>query len=396
MKKVYIFAISLITFMILAGCSDDPDIFPDNSGKKIYSGDMLTVNYMGNQMLGKSITFEQNGQNASLTLFSQIGLALLPDSGIATTIDGPGIIPGDKTLVLDIDLHRKGDKYTFSGHKEATFCSFNYFGKIDSNHLTIDISDVLMKNTALQNTSWTPLPYLPGKEPVAMPLSTPLSMTWSSAADVSLPEGNLMKTQQIADILLYTPIFFDKATGENASIAELLARSLKSVSFSSPSGCEIMLNQNNGAELTLNQSDLQYVVPKDGSLLLYVNPEGIAKQILNSTRAVEISSTTMLQAIETLLYAVRQNLSDGFIFTYALSADSLQISLPSEITIPAVKAFLTKLLSDDKILETILNGLSKDPALAEYIPVFKVLAAQLPNILEQTSEMTLTLSLKPL
>lgn len=136
---------------------------PEMEADKTYSGPALTVNYCGEKMIGKSVSVSRQGDKAAITLFSTISLTALPSGGVTTTVDGPGIIPGDVKTILLTPISVSKGKYTFSGSESSTFCSYRYAGSFDADRLTLDISDVTLKDLALSENSWTPVKYIPAQ-----------------------------------------------------------------------------------------------------------------------------------------------------------------------------------------------------------------------------------------
>ncbi|MBD5217796.1 MAG: DUF4925 domain-containing protein [Bacteroidales bacterium] len=381
---------------IFTACSDDKNDAPALSAEKVYSGKSLDLEYSGEEMDGKSVKVTRNGETATLTLYSTLDLAAVPGAGIINSVQGPGVIPGEPNAMLQVNLVASGGKYTFSGTQEGTYCSYSYSGRLDDSSLSLDIDNVVLKDKTLADTEWTPQPYIPSTQGLGAPLSSPLSLTWTSSEAIDLGNGMELDTQQVADMLANVPLIYDKATGENASLAQLIARYVKSISFGADGNVSAIYNTVEGGNRldteTTPVNTLQYVLPGSNRLLLFVDFRSIITDILDETRA-QVSTSTLLSTIESLLNVVQPQLSQGFPFAYSSDGSKMTLSLPQEVATPAVKQIISSLLSDKEVAQALLQKIADNPAAAEYLPVIQNVIASLPKVVEATGSITLTLNL---
>lgn len=381
---------------IFTACSDDKNDAPALSAEKVYSGKSLDLEYSGEEMDGKSVKVTRNGETATLTLYSTLDLAAVPGAGIINSVQGPGVIPGEPNAMLQVNLVASGGKYTFSGTQEGTYCTYSYSGRLDESSLSLDIDNVVLKDKTLADTEWTPQPYIPSTQGLGTPLSSPFSLTWTSSEAIDLGNGMELDTQQVADMLANVPLIYDKATGENASLAQLIARYVKSISFGADGNVSAIYNTVEGGNRldteTTPENTLQYVLPGSNRLLLFVDFRSIITDILDETRA-QVSTSTLLSTIESLLNVVQPQLSQGFPFAYSSDGSKMTLSLPQEVATPAVKQIISSLLSDKEVAQALLQKIAENPAAAEYLPVIQNIIASLPKVVEATGSITLTLNL---
>lgn len=395
MKTPEILALMALSFGIfLPSCSDDNNESPEPEAVKVYSGKSLELEFSGEDMDGKSVKFMPDGNTATLTLYSTLNLAAVPGAGIINSVQGPGVIPGEPEAMIVVDLVRKGDGYTFSGSHEGTYCSYSYSGHVNDSKMELDIDNVQLKDKTLAGTKWGPQPLISNSQGVLV--SSPLSLTWTSTADIDLGDGLVVSAQQIADMLVTTPLFTDKATGENTSLAGLITKYVESISFGADGSVMAQYKTLEGGNRLENEetpdNTLQYVLPSSDEMLLFVDVRTLVSDILDDTRA-QVSTSTLLSTLESVLNVVQPQLAHGFPFNYSVDGDKMTLSLPAEITTPMVKQALTTLLGDQNVAEALLDKLAKDPQLQPLMPIIRGVMQQLPKVLEASSQISLTLNL---
>ena len=138
----YLFAV-ICSVSLFTSCSDDDDdkvvcpvsetTFTDKSG--------LQLTYSDAPMLGKTVQFVPQGDKAVLTLsgapleLSGLQRNEMPAlGGLATA----GVVPGELTTTLNVDLKIEGDKVSFEGTDEKEGRVLTYKGEATQSGLQLD------------------------------------------------------------------------------------------------------------------------------------------------------------------------------------------------------------------------------------------------------------------
>ena len=133
MKKISTLLISgIVCFTgLTTSCSEDypgpdPVDVTANYSNKHLGRSNLTLNYSGEELLGKSIDFSTvKGEYANITLYD--------------------ILPGEEVVSLsNVPLTGTDNEYTFAGDATGTNTNiqFHYDGKVEKGHLTFNLTDI--------------------------------------------------------------------------------------------------------------------------------------------------------------------------------------------------------------------------------------------------------------
>lgn len=260
MKKnlfYYLFAV-ICSVSLFTSCSDDDDekvvcpvgetTFTDKSG--------LQLTYSSAPMLGKMVQFVPQGNKAVLTLsgapLDLSGLqrdAMSAPSGLTTA----GVVPGELTTTLNVDLKIEGDKVSFEGTDKKEGRVLTYKGEATPSGMKLDVN-VTMPTMGLAGTSWN-LASLDKEEPTA-----PLHIVWKENHDEVEMEGILKL------MISMIPV-------ENSTIPQLLDGVLKKVTFL-PDGniqAEYKDNPTDEAFKTSPLNLAMYSMDGDNKIRVYLN-----------------------------------------------------------------------------------------------------------------------------
>lgn len=164
MKKnvlIYMFA-ALLAGATVTSCSNDDEpekvvcpvestTFSDTNG--------LVLTYSGQPMIGKQVQFtpnQEDGSKATLTLSgASVEMPSMPMGREVSNnpIAAPGVIPGETTTTIAVDLTIEGDKVTFKGIDEKNGRKLTYTGEVTSGSMKLDLQ-VEMPQNALSGTTW--------------------------------------------------------------------------------------------------------------------------------------------------------------------------------------------------------------------------------------------------
>ena len=180
MKKnlFYLFAL-ICSVSLFISCSDDDEIKSPVAETTFTEANGLTLTYSGQPMIGKQVQFTPQGNKAVITL-SGTGMDL---SGLVRSTNqssgSTGVIPGQTTTTLNVDLNIAGDKVTFEGTSDQNGYTIAYKGEAANNSMKLDLNVTMPKN-ALTGTSWNLIP-LSSKD-----ATVPLHIVWKSTHAVQM------------------------------------------------------------------------------------------------------------------------------------------------------------------------------------------------------------------
>ena len=151
---------ALLAGAVVTSCSnDDPEkvvcpiettTFNDANG--------LALTYSGQPMLGKQVVFTPNATDGSKATLVLSGTAVsMPVSFIraeaGSGMQAAGVIPGETSTTLEVNLVVEGDKVTFEGVDEKDGRKITYKGEATSGDMKLDLQ-VVMPENALTGTTW--------------------------------------------------------------------------------------------------------------------------------------------------------------------------------------------------------------------------------------------------
>lgn len=158
-------------------CPIETTTFSDANG--------LILTYSGQSMLGKQVVFTPNGTDGSKATLVLSGAAVnmpvsMSRADAGTAIPAPGVIPGETTTTLEVNLVVEGDKVTFEGIDEKDGCKITYKGEATSGEMKLDLQ-VVMPQNALTETTWKLA------ENATDPIS-PFHVVWDTEHEIQMGE----------------------------------------------------------------------------------------------------------------------------------------------------------------------------------------------------------------
>lgn len=379
----------LCALTFTTACSDDDDPQPEVpvllQGSREYTGETLRLAYGESPLLGKSVKFSTNdGKTGELYMQGVFDMDIIRDlikgpeskADLPAVFLAPGVVPGELSTTLNVDLVQDGGKYTFEGTDSRGGRELKYAGTVDSASMTLAL-EVVMPDNPLVGT-WNLVPVVEGA-PGAANQSQPLTMVWKSEVplkvdfhwiDANMPEGTIMELPTDALVTMLSGAF---ASPE-------LAKVLESVTFRKDGNITASYKENGKAEEWLDSpvNLAQYYV-KGGKAFVQLNVDNI----IAAAKAGKTKASTKA-GLADVVVNMATLLSQGVPVGYALDGDALSFTVDDGLILP-----LLSILTDKTILEMLLPNIPE-----EYKGAAEGVLGQLPAIIEKTDEMSVSLHLQ--
>lgn len=359
---------------VLTSCSNDDDssvVSPITQTKTYADASGLTLTYSGAPMLGKQVVFTPDANDitkATLTLSGAQTTSPLSDnaSGLATA----GVIPGEVSTTIDVDLTIKNDTVTFAGEENRGGYTLKYQGSATDASLNLALN-VTFVETAWTNTSWQLLP--PGNLFSGDPMQ-PIHIVWDAEPFDFMGSPNEIQSL-ITLVISMTQI-------EGNTIPKMLCEVLKKVTFLSDGNVQAEYKDSlNATECKTSPLNLAtYTVPEPNKIRLFLNPAQIAATASGKSRA------GMTDVLSQLMAAVTPMLSEGILITLEKDEEGvLKAYLDTETLLPILK-IVAPLFEDEAAVEQILSMLKAQAGeMAGMVDVFlKPILVAMPQIIGST------------
>ena len=348
---------------VLTSCSSDDDssvVSPITQTKTYADASGLTLTYSGAPMLGKQVVFTPDANDitkATLTLSGAQTTSPLSDnaSGLATA----GVIPGEVSTTIDVDLTIKNDTVTFAGEENRGGYTLKYQGSATDASLNLALN-VTFVETAWTNTSWQLLPA--SESSFSGDPMQPIHVVWD--AD---PFDFMGSPNEIQSLI---------------TIPKMLCEVLKKVTFLSDGNVQAEYKDSlNATEWKTSPLNLAtYTVPEPNKIRLFLNPAQIAATASGKSRA------GMTDVLSQLMAAVTPMLSEGILITLEKDEEGvLKAYLDTETLLPILK-IVAPLFEDEAAVEQILSMLKAQAGeMAGVVDVFlKPILVAMPQIIGST------------
>lgn len=359
---------------VLTSCSNDDDssvVSPITQTKTYADASGLTLTYSGAPMLGKQVVFTPDANDitkATLTLSGAQTTSPLSDnaSGLATA----GVIPGEVSTTIDVDLTIKNDTVTFAGEENRGGYTLKYQGSATDASLNLALN-VTFVETAWTNTSWQLLP--PGNLFSGDPMQ-PIHVVWDAEPFDFMGSPNEIQSL-ITLVISMTQI-------EGNTIPKMLCEVLNKVTFLSDGNVQAEYKDSlNATEWKTSPLNLAtYTVPEPNKIRLFLNPAQIAATASGKSRA------GMTDVLSQLMAAVTPMLSEGILITLEKDEEGvLKAYLDTETLLPILK-IVAPLFEDEAAVEQILSMLKAQAGeMAGMVDVFlKPILVAMPQIIGST------------
>ena len=398
MKKNLFYAFALIGSMSLfTACSDD-----DNKGgvNKELLEELNTTFTTGNEsasfaltysdasMVGKTATFNSaDGKTATIVL---AGTTM---SLLGTDLVNPGVVPGETSTTLNVNLTPVGETgFAFEGTDEANDRTLTYKGTIEKGKLSMDV-DVVFADNDLTGT-WNLYPYVPYADVM------PAHIVWQSSVPfkVSFISGTEPTEIQPEWFLNMVAALDLIPAGETKmTLNKSLASLLKSISFGKDGN--IIASYSDAANMTSpvwqeSSSNMIHYVVKNGKLYAYLNIDaimGAASGQKSTTKALDLAS--ILQVVLSKLPELAPMLTEGIPLGYTIAEDGmLSVYIDKDGLGAILIDVMIELMQSEDLKNALLEFISSNPGFSMFAGMINDVLAQFPETAAATSTLELGLN----
>lgn len=379
MKKslfIYMFAAALAGGMITS-CSnnDDPNVevcpiekttFTDLSG--------LTLTYSGQPMLGKQVEFTPDATDATKAVITLSGAPLNLSRENVSTPTTAGVIPGEKTTVINVNLEINNDEVSFEGVDEKDGRKITYKGNVSKGGMTLDLT-VEMPQNEYAGTTWK----------LIAPEKNPILIKWE-ADEFPFANGKWDIQSALNLIIAMTQI-------EGQTIPQMLCGILGEISFL-PDGNIQAKYKNSLTDADWSTSPLNiatYTVNSDKKLILYINPA----QIIAMNGGAE-GSSNIIMTVFGMIPSLQSMLTDGI--PLGVSKDEngvMSVYLEEEVLLPILQT-VKPLLENEDTINMIMEMIKKSAgSMADLAEAFlRPVLVAFPDIIDTTKDMEIGIKLE--
>lgn len=380
MKKRLLFCLmaGLACGGFFTSCSDDDDPTTDEVvicpiAQTTYTdASGLVLTYSGQPVLGKQVVFApdaNDGSKATLTISGVLDLSsltgMMAGRQDASAIGVPGVIPGQVTTTIPVDLTVSGDEVSFEGTTDQDGCTIAYEGSASEGGLTLNLN-VTMPANDLTGATWT----ISGEAPI--------HFVWESDKQISIVPGMLdMPIGDIINLALSFP-FLGEQTVNGA-----LTQVFHSVTFGTDGNITAEYKKNmTDAEWATSPLNVAQYTANSGSLRLFLNPSMIIANIQNAG----LSRSTTSDILANLMPVVLPMLSQGVPMKYVIEDNNMKVYLGTDVLLPLLEA-LAPMFQDEAFLQQIMDMVANDPTMGAMAGMVGPVLEQLPDVIAGTTNM---------
>lgn len=374
MKRNFLYLFTVLctlSFFTACGDDDDPKV-PENvlDVNAAYSGDKLALKYGDSDLLGKEVTFAtEDGKTATITMKGNLDIQALIAQLTKESQEiftAPGVIPGEvKTTLSNVQLTLSGDKYTFEGeYTGASGVKATYSGEVQKDKLTMNVKATMPSNDLLGTWKLAPI------APTAQPASMPIVLNWESTTPVKFEEpvmGIIPAGEYPINTLLSMLNSF--------LVSPKLAGALQSITYQEDGNIVASYKKAGAADWANSPINLAQYYVANGKIYVQLNISQILA-LVQSTKADASDWSTIIAQF--LPY-----LSNGVPLDYTVANGAAQITANKDLLLPVLG-----LLSNEMIGGKIISAVPENMQ-----PLVTGVMAQLPAILESTTDVNATLYL---
>lgn len=406
-KNLIYFSLAFAAMAMATSCSDDDPASGSGLASKTYSQETLALTYNGEPLVGKTASFNVTSSgNAEITLAGENldlseYLGELPAlSGVPTTIQTCGALPGSASFTLPVKLSGSETECSFSGSSESEYCTFSYEGTVTGETMTLDLKDVKLKDTTMADAtvsltgSWT----VPAFD---YNFYNDLRVNWVSEKGIELfgPGYETPVASVVGLALMMMPVY------DNMGLGDALPALLKEVTFGEDGNirAKYVDTKSESKETVSSPANIaQYIVAGD-KILIYLNPQAVIVNTLKNTRGEDLS-----EVVKTLLSAILPMATNGIPLNYGAAIsnpddngkvsyfdypETMSVYLGTETLKPLLSAIMP-LLQDDNMKKAIIEMATLTPGYEEMGGMLEIILNALPEVVEKSSVIEIGINLK--
>lgn len=416
MKKTLALLLAAVSMTAMfSSCSEDSPA-PAGSAleaKTYTETEGLSLTSDGTAATGQSVTFTPTDKaTATLTIKGEnldiaglIPMAVSKENA-GMVIPTSSIIPGSPEVTFDVQLIGEEDNASFAGVSETDYCTFAYSGKVSAEALSLNLSDITLKNISMAGTFKT--------HAFEDNFFNVCHVEWVSEKGIELFPGFAMPVKDIVRMALALPLIPIDEEGNNASVAGLLPQVLKSVTFGKDGSVTAVYAESDGkgnfTEREAPKGLARYVVKDDNTILLFLDPKSIVantigKSARGASRALDfgaIIDNLMKQVVPMAVNGIPvhhgprikgEEYQDGtYVPVYDTDPNAMCFYLGTETLLPILK-MAVPVLTDPEVINLIMGAVSQDPSMKDMADLLKSVLNSLPSAIETTSKVEVGINL---
>lgn len=420
MKKKFTYLCAMAgALCMFTACSDDDKLPGESLETKTYTeADGLTMNLDGEAVTGQVVTFTPNADSkgsisiagAPLDISAIMG-GMTPAAYDAATqpvmaFPTSSVIPGSATVTFPVNLVGDADNCTFAGTSATDYCTFAYDGNVTNETMTLNISDVKLKNISLVGTYKLPDVYVPSEwfegEFELAPFNV-VRAIWNAEKGLPMSPDYEMPASSLLGVVFAMPVI-DVGTEADVTIPEALYNVLKTVTFCEDGNITaeyVDVENLTGTAVKSPKGLARYVVVDDNTIRVFLDPAAIIRATManesKSSRALDINSL-----IEGLMTNVVPMLANGVPVHYGQAYTDVvgtvneneavrSFYLGTETLLPILK-LAVPVLQDEETVNSIVESIAKDDEASAQM--LRGMLASLPDIINTTTTLEIGINLE--
>lgn len=404
--KLKFLPLLFLSIFALVSCSDDDDdpIVSPVEIEKHFKGTELDLTVSGNKVIGKDVMFTPDASDPTLATLTFLGERFDVDAamngaraGEAAGYTTSSVFAGETEVKLPITMTVTGDLGTFEGKGESQYYTYDYKGNVLSSQLSIELSNVVLKNTKLAGTSWTLEPI--GRNKWGNIETVPIIFQWNSEKNLEIElfgsKTEYSMTQILA--LVMSIGIIPAEDGKKITIPEMLEMMLQGVQFENDGNLIASYFDRKTMQPKTSPKGLaNYVVINDNKMKLILNPFAIAADAAANKGNEDKEPSQMAEIMSGLtpmildaLNADKQ-LSEGIDINYSIENDKLLVNIDETLLLPLLKTFAPMLQNPD-LINTIVEKIKQNPEMAPMAPMLESVLKQFPEVINTTTKIELGL-----
>lgn len=401
MKKILsAFGMAFLLVSLTACSDDDADKQAVYESKTFTDATGLTLTVNDQPMIGKTVAFTTSDADATkgtITLSSTFDLSAIPGITLpgVQTIEGPGVIPGSKSLKLDIDLnYDDSSKAQFSGSESTEYCTFNYNGTVNNDALVLNITNLELKNKRLVG-QWVPVPVRTDddfdSDTYGQLIESPIHVVWESNSKLNFL-GSELPIADLLKLVMIMPLLDDNTK----NLPQALESVLKQVEFMNDGNIiasYVDVEAENGAVSKSPFNMAQYVVTGDNTMRFFLNPQAViaadGEESRVATRDLDINN--LLGNVMTQLVPM---MADGVPMRYEFPTSTTPvIYLDTEVLLPLLKQ-VSPLLRDEALVNQLVELVKQNESMGFIADSLPAMMASMADVIDNTTKIQIGLNFK--
>lgn len=390
MKKhllIYFIAALFLTFAATSCSEDKNDTHCPIEATEFNSTNGLTITYSGQPLSGKQAKFipsPNDGSKAQIILSGMPVQVAAGNAGMA--LNTTGVIPGEATTTLNVNLIVNGNKVSFTGEEKRDGNNVKYAGTVTKSSMNIDFNVELGANEFSGKTF----------KVTSAEENYPVKFSWEADATITFLGDPNYKIGDLFKLVLGLPII--NIEKEKVNAGQALNMVFESFTFL-PDGNIQASYKENPKDTEWKKSPINFATYKPVSetrFKLFIN----IANILESKTARTSKSVNIPELIQTVNELASKLMVEGINIEYNFDATNniAQFYLNEETLLPILK-ILNPVLEDEEMRTMLTNLIMQSMGNSDMAPLVGLIVPQLlkdlPKVINSTTELHIGINTNP-